>query len=73
MANAPSFDSTRCSSKSRPGRLRGTEPVATMICFADSTCSASLPVTATCHPASALPPLSAAVPWKNVTLFFLNR
>ncbi|OIQ65535.1 hypothetical protein GALL_529050 [mine drainage metagenome] len=74
MASAPSFDSTRCSSNSSPVRLRGTEPVARMICLPVRLCgSPSLPCTATCQPASKPPPARRAVPWKKVTLFFLNR
>ncbi|CFP64247.1 Uncharacterised protein [Bordetella pertussis] len=71
MFSAPSLDRMFFSSKGRPGSSRADEPVATMTCLATRSASV-VPVTLMDQPPSTWP-ANAPLPWKYVTLFFLNR
>ena len=71
-ASAPALSSTRTLSNGTPGSGRGAEPVATITCVALNFAGFG-PSTSMLQPASAPPPANEPRPWKNATLFFLNR
>ena len=71
-ASAPALSRIRSLSMATPGSARGFEPVATITCCA-TTVAAVAPSTRTCQPVAASPPANEPTPWKNATLFFLNR
>jgi hypothetical protein len=71
IARAPALSSTRTLSIGTPGSARGFDPVATITCFAASSAGFA-PATASFHRSPSLP-ANDPTPWKNATLFFLNR